>query len=445
MDQNLKRTLEKTVEVAKKNGADSCDAILSKGNSFSLNAMNGEIDKYKVSGAQVIGLRVIKDSKVGIAYTESLDDDAIKFAAKAAIENAQNSEINEFEDVAIKSGEYLNESKYQKDGVATEDKIAFCLKLESDVKERDSRIQSVPYNGFSEVESSSYYMNSYGVFGYASEYYQSCYTSALLQEGSESSMHYHGDIGRKLSDLNNNKCVDESIEHAVAWLQAKPLVTGHYDVIFTPDVLSEIFGCFSNIYSGKGAMEKTNPFADKIGQKVANNQISISDLPQYKDAFFHEFFDSEGVAHKDLTLIKDGVLCSFYHNTATANYFKTSTTGHAARSAKSSLGVSGTTKVIGSGKTPFAQVTDGQYFEIHSLQGLGSGSNAISGEFSAAASGYLCRDGKREQPVKGVTVSGNFHKMILGVDIIGDKTVATDDRSFFAPQMRFESMSIAGI
>lgn len=444
MNTELKNTLEKIIQYSSDAGSDQCDAILSKGENFSLSAQNGEIDKYKVSGAQVIGVRAIKDSKIGISYTESFDDDSLKHAAKSAVENALSSEVNEFEKIEITKGEFIFESKFKKDSSSTEEKIEFCLRLEEEVKSRDSRVQSVPYNGLSESDSSSYYLNSNGVLGFSSEYYQSCYTSALLHEGKESSMHYHGVIGRKLADLNVEECVKESLLHASEWLNGKSLKTGHYDVIFELDAFSEILGCFSSMFSGKGAMEKTNPFAEKIGNKVASDLITITDIPKYNDAFFKSHFDSEGIAHSDLTLIENGKLKSFYHNTATANYFKTKSTGHAARGAKSGLGVGGTTKVISAGNTTSTDIVSGEYFEVHSLQGLHSGANAISGEFSFAASGYLCRDGKRTQPVKGVTVSGNFHKMLLDIKIIGDTILATHDHGFFAPRLRFEKMSVAG-
>lgn len=445
MDKMLKNTCEKLINFAKEMGADDCDVILSKGESFSLSSQNADIDKYKVSGAQVIGIRAIKDSKVGLSYSESMDEDSLRFTAHSAIENAMNSEKNLFEKTILETGEQIHESEFAKDESTTEEKIALCLELESEVKKRDSRVQSVPYNGFSESTGATYYLNSKGSFTFNSEYYQSCYTSALLNEGTENSMHYHGVIGRKLADLSLDECVTQSLLHAGEWLSAKPLKTGHYDIIFEHEAFSEILGTFSNIFSGKGAMEKTNPFADRLGKQVAGSLVTIKDIPQYKDAFFKSFVDSEGMAQKELTLIEDGRLNSFYHNSVTANFFDISSTGHASRGAKSPLGVGGTTKVISAGNESDSTITNGEYFEVHSLQGLHSGANAISGEFSFAATGYLCRDGQRVQPVKGVTVSGNFHKLLLDIKIIGDTIHATSDNSFFAPILRFEKMSVAGI
>ena len=146
----------------------------------------------------------------------------------------------------------------------------------------------------------------------------------------------------------------------------------------------------------------------------------------------------------NVALVENGVLKSFYHNTATASYFGVAPTAHGARGAKSPLGVSGSTRVISAGDISDKEIHSGEYFEIHELSGLHSGANAISGDFSFGASGYLVKDGVKVKPVRGVTISGNFHKMLLEIGQIGDTIHATSDKSFFAPALRFENMSIAG-
>ncbi|MEC8820033.1 MAG: DNA gyrase modulator, partial [Pseudomonadota bacterium] len=44
------------------------DLIVDQGESLSLKASEGELEEYKVSSSQILGLRVIKDGKVGTAY-----------------------------------------------------------------------------------------------------------------------------------------------------------------------------------------------------------------------------------------------------------------------------------------------------------------------------------------------------------------------------------------
>jgi PmbA protein len=53
------------------------DLLLDTSKSLKMSVHNQELSEYKVSSSQVLGLRLIKDDKVGIAYTESLDEESL--------------------------------------------------------------------------------------------------------------------------------------------------------------------------------------------------------------------------------------------------------------------------------------------------------------------------------------------------------------------------------
>ena len=114
MNELLKETCKRLVDLSLAQGADECDVILNKGESLSLSAQDGDIDKYKVSGSQVVGVRVIKDSKIGLSYSESFDDDALKFCAQSAVENAKNAEVNEFESISSSDAQHIHPAQYKK-------------------------------------------------------------------------------------------------------------------------------------------------------------------------------------------------------------------------------------------------------------------------------------------------------------------------------------------
>ena len=73
-----------------------------------------------------------------------------------------------------------------------------------------------------------------------------------------------------------------------------------------------------------------------------------------------------------------------------------------------------------------------------------SGSDAISGDFSFAASGYLVENGKRTRSVKGVTVSGNYYQVIKEISNIGHLVHSNTSATFFSPKIRFSKLSVAG-
>ena len=77
--------------------------------------------------------------------------------------------------------------------------------------------------------------------------------------------------------------------------------------------------------------------------------------------------------------------------------------------------------------------------------GLGSAEGSISGEFSFGASGYLCKDGKRIQPVKEITVAGNFNKLLFDISRMGSELKKNSSSNLFSPLIRFSELYVAGI
>ena len=53
------------------------DLIVDQGNAISLKARDGQLEEHKVTSSRILGLRVIKDNKVGTAYSEAADPDSL--------------------------------------------------------------------------------------------------------------------------------------------------------------------------------------------------------------------------------------------------------------------------------------------------------------------------------------------------------------------------------
>lgn len=436
----MKNIMEKVINrITDKNA--SGDLILSTSKALKMSAQKGEINEYKVSSAQILGVRVIKDNKVGISYTESLDEESLDLLVKQALQNAEMSEANEYESILKLNGHLKDEAHYPEEEVEIDLKTKKALKLESEVKKRDSRVTVVPHNSYSEGESQSFYLSSEGrSTSYADKSY-SIVTSALMEDQGKKANYYDYHMAHTFKELEWNKVVDTALFHATNLLGEKSLPTGKYNVKFTEDSLSALIGCFSNFYSAKSAIDKSNPWIDKIGEEVISKEITLEDQPLYAGAFRKSLFDSEGVERKPLSLIENGVLKNFYHNSKTAKYFKTQTTGHADRGASSSLNVSGTYLVLkGKNKKPMPQ----KYLEVIQMDGLYSGANRVTGQFSCAIKGYVWENGQRTMTFGNITLSGNLIELLKNAEVVGDELVSSRDQSFFSVPLMFHGLSIAG-
>ncbi|HLT23261.1 MAG TPA: DNA gyrase modulator, partial [Bacteriovoracaceae bacterium] len=156
----MRDLLEKTLEEVRKEKA-SGDIIFQSSKSLKLSAFGKELTEYKVSGSQLLGLRLIKNNKVGLAYTESLDRDSLNYLVKTALQNAEASSENEYEFVSFNEGEVHDEELSHQDEVDVEIKVKKVTSLLEDFKKRDSRVESLPYNGYVENENFNMYLNTH--------------------------------------------------------------------------------------------------------------------------------------------------------------------------------------------------------------------------------------------------------------------------------------------
>jgi PmbA protein len=73
---------------------------------------------------------------------------------------------------------------------------------------------------------------------------------------------------------------------------------------------------------------------------------------------------------------------------------------------------------------------------------MGFGFNAVTGDFSRGASGFLIRNGELTDPVSEVTISLNLDQLLQRIDAVANDL---DQRTAIAsPTFRVSSMTLAG-
>lgn len=443
-DKQLLSAVDYVLSEAKRQGAEA-DVIVNRSNSFSLKANQGQLDEYKVSSSQVLGVRVVKDARIATSYSESLEESSLDLMLTNALQSARFSKQDEHQTISCVDSKITTDIAEiaQEDTTSADDKIALSLALEKGVIDLP-HASSAPYNGYADGESQLILANTQGTLCQHFERSFSCYAYTLFEKDGKQSMAGKVSVGRRFDELAPKYCIERGYNLARDLLDGAPVATGEYSAIFDVGALSSLFGAFGSAFSGVSAMKGITPLANKVGQSVASELITLTDAAYMPNGMAIAAFDSEGFATQDNILIANGQLSTLLHNSHTASYLGAVSTASAARGAKSSLDVSTKHKVIATGQSSASEVKAGEYLELVELQGVHSGADVVSGDFSFGASGFLCRDGKRVQPVRGITVAGNFYKMLKEIDAVGDTQLVNDSRSFFAPDVRFARLSIGG-
>jgi len=83
---------------------------------------------------------------------------------------------------------------------------------------------------------------------------------------------------------------------------------------------------------------------------------------------------------------------------------------------------------------------------ITELQGLHSGLNSISGDFSLAALGFEIKGGKIDRPVEQITVAGNYFELLKNIEEVGSdlKFGLPGEAYIGSPSLKIKKLAIAG-
>jgi PmbA protein len=421
------------------------DLIVDEGETLSLKARDGELEEYKVSSSRIFGLRVIKNGHVGTAYSEAIDADALSSMVDQALNNAAFGKVEPHENILPNAVNLKTDDELlcPQEQVSTERKIELALEIESKLTAKD-KVKNVPYNGVQDTTSQRHIFSSAGLNALTRSRMCAAYAYALAADGEKNAMQGSSQVSRLFSGLNASTVIDKTHEKCIGLLDGKPVPSRHYEVIFDVDCQVSVFAVFAMMFSAKAAKDGINPMRDKQGSVIADSRLTIYDQPLNVDGFGYHLFDAEGTATKKTDLIVDGCLQTLIHNSATASYFDTATTAHASRGPRSTLGVNLHQVEIAAGAEDPSTLYSGEYLELTDLTGLHSGANAISGNFSFGASGYLCKDGERIQAVRGITVAGNFYEMLNKISMIGSQQHWDEGRSALMPGIRFSDIAISG-
>jgi len=193
-------------------------------------------------------------------------------------------------------------------------------------------------------------------------------------------------------------------------------------VVLDPFVTAQFLGVLSATLNGEAVLKGRSLFADRVGEQVASPLVTLVDDATNPLAFSASPLDGEGLATRRTTLIDGGVLQGFVHSSYSGRRSGTASTGNATRGGfKSTPGCGCLALALTPGTRPQAEliagIDDGVLIQM--VQGLHSGVNPVSGDFSTGASGLLISGGELGAPVREFTIGSTIQRMLQDVAEIG--------------------------
>ncbi len=436
---DMKHIKEAVARAAREYGAQEYELVISVKEETGVETLHKEISTVSYSRAGSMQVRCVVDGKSGYAASDLVTPEAADQIVETACDNAG------VVDDADLLGLFPGSSEY-----AVGRDRAMELPDANHLKERALALQEAAYAASDKI------VDGTQAFVSGMSLSKNVMNSAGLDLHYETSLVYQGVVAAvkegddaasdfAFADIQQQtvaQTVGKAVNGALGKLGADTIPSGRYHVILDAPTMCDLLSTYAPVFSARNAYLKTTLLADKEGQVVGSEQLTLIDDPFYPEKFGHCPFDGEGVATFAKPVIEQGVLKTLLYNRMYAKLLGRETTGNAA----SAVGIEPKGLYIAPGNLSneelLQKLGDGLY--LTSLQGLHAGANVQSGDFSLQADGFLVEGGKKTAPIKNFTVADNFFEVLKKIEAVSSQVKFGVGSDFGAPEVLITDMAVSG-
>ncbi len=434
----------KFFEKAEQNQVKPFELVYRSSTSLSLKVYMDELENYEIASDGGMSCRGIYNGKLGSFRSDRTDSKVVDTAIEAVKSSAKFGHEGNPDFFIAKGMNYKRVYGYSRtvEEVSPETLIAVAKKISSDIRKADSRITVAEVHVSKTTEIKEHY-NTMGLALKAKANGIIIWAEINIRDGEKVESAFKIALVDDWSKFDADKFVFDVVRNGQAKLGADTIPSGKYDVIFDHDVIPGLLQPLLNQLSAFAVKEHLSLFEGKVGQQVFSKKLTFTENPHVKGLFCSSF-DAEGMPTVKKNLVTAGVVDTYLYDLDTALQSGKHSTGNAASSQgniRPKLGYVEVRKGRLGLEEMAAKLGKGLY--ITSLQGLHSGYNVQSGDFSLQAEGFLIEDGKISKPVTLITVAGNVLKDFNRVICVGSDLTVTH-QGMATPSIAVRKLSVSG-
>jgi len=428
---------EDIVKKALKRGCDAAEVFIRSSRGISAEAKDGKVEAMEASQDIGIALKVIRDKRLGFAFTTIRDE--VEKTINAAIDSAKWTAVDEYIDIPgqMPAGEVLIFDEQIKN-LDEANIIKNALMLEESAVAFAKRVKKVRKAEVGAAVTSTTIANSNGVnAGYESTNYSAHVTTLASDGNGDNQMGWDFAGSRRMIDVDIKFVGKTASKRAVEILGARKISAVKAPVILCPSVAVGFLDILSSSLSAEAVQKQRSFLAGKAGQTIMSTLVDIIDVGTMEWGLGTKPVDDEGVPVMNKTVISKGVLNSYFYNTYTAKKAGVKSTGNAVRGGHKSLPGIGVTNF-------YIRADESQKSEVRSqnsedkrtennklIKSISKGililntmglhtANPISGDFSVGISGLWIENGETVYPIKEAVISGNILELFKKIEGIGN-------------------------
>ena len=410
--------------VALAQAGEQVEAYVSRSLSTDVRVYEGEVEHFVSAQSEGIGIRVIRDGRTGTSYAGTLDPAVIADVLAEARDNLGYGEVDQWSGLAEPDGVAVTPQVLWSDrleSVPTARKIELAKELERLARAADSRVR-VDDSNYSDSFGEAAVATTTGIRVSGRE--NGCYLSVgtLADDGDETQTGFGFSVGRDVDELDIAKAAREAADRATRLLGATKPASRRVTVVLDPFVTAQFLGIIGGTLNGDSVVKGRSLFANRLGDQVASPLVTLVDDPTNPLAYTATDIDGEGLAARRNVLIDRGTLGMFVQSSYSARRMGVATTGNGTRGGYAgSPGAGCLALQVVPGTRSQAEIVAGidDGILIQQVQGLHSGVNPVSGDFSTGAAGITIANGTLGAPVREFTIASTLQKMLLDIAEVG--------------------------
>lgn len=441
----INEAMQQIADLARASQISDFDILGYDSMSESVEVFEGKVSNSEIQSAAALGIRVFKNARPGIAFTERLTADALKVCLADAVSHCELTDPVNFsvaENRPAPAGNFDHRSDGF-DGVGFADLTQFAIDLESKARTLDKRIENVPYTGAGRSRGTGFFLNSRGVSYQHTHEEFSAYSAAVAAAGEQKKMGFYSNSRRNFSELQQLGIAERAVERSVEQLGARPVPHGNYRVLFSNRVSGQIVSLYQSAFFALEALRGQSRLKGKLGEIIASPVFHLRSEALNTALKGARARDSEGVPTRNIDVVQNGKFVNFLYNLESAAADKVESTGNGSRSIASRTGTAFKNLVVTAGpQTREQMLSAGKILLIDKLEGA-AGCSAVSGELSIGAQGFLCENGEIQHAVDRITLSSNFFDMLQNMEQL---SCEYNDQysSLRVPDMLVANIAVAG-
>lgn len=396
----------------------------------------GAVDVIEFNRDKSLGITIYKGQSRGNATITDITPKAIKEAVEAACRIASYTQADPASGLPEKELliSHIPDLQLAHPATISADKaIQYATECEAAALAVSKEITNSEGGVFSLNDQFYVHANSRGLMAAypSTRYSASCAVIGMRQDSMQRDYDYT--VSRDIADLESlSKVGKRAAENTIARLGARKIKTCQAPVLFAPKLAGSFWATLISAITGGPLFRHSSFLLNSLNTKILPDFVQMTENPHILKGLGSAPFDDDGVATRDKTIIKDGVVMSYLLSCYSARKLGMQTTANAG----------GVHNVFVNSTHNYADILAQMPNGLLVTELLGHGTNIITGDYSHGAVGFWVENGAIAYPVEEITIAGNLKDMYNKVIAIGDDP---DPRgNIVSGSVLIENMIIAG-